>query len=343
MLVSWLSIKIQERTSVGKELGVSVIVPFRNEADNLQKLINALQKQNYQNFEVLLVNDHSTDNFKLPELPENFLVIHAPDFKQGKKHAITFGVSHAKGEIIITTDADCEFEENWISTLVSQFTSDEVKIVFGGVRFFESKSIFSKLQQMEFAPVIGVGAALSQVGKPIMCNGANLAYRKDVFEEVNGYEDNLDVPTGDDEFLLYKIKSRYPKGIKFCKSSSCIVTTPACKSLKELYHQRKRWASKWSANNSVLKSSMAILVFLSTIATIAGVCLVFIKPSTLIVSVIIGKIIVDGIFIFSVLKALNRSFNPLVFLLTQLVYPFYVLIIGIAANFGTYKWKGRSY
>ena len=343
MLISWLAIESTESSTSNGGLKVSVIVPFRNETKNLPYLVESLKKQDYPNFEVILVNDHSDDNFNLVDLPSNFILLDLPKDKTGKKSAINHGINHSKGEIILTTDADCIVESKWISTMTSQFQNEKIKLVLGGVRFNKSKSFFERLQQIEFAPVIGIGAALSQLGKPIMCNGANLAYRKSVFTEVNGYYDNLNIPTGDDEFLLFKVINKYPNGIIYCKSKNALVTTAASTTLQTFISQRRRWASKWKANKGLLKPALALLVFLSSLAMVAGFYLALSNTDPFLFSFLLVKILIDGIFIFSVLKSMERSFNPIVFLLTQLVYPFYVLIVGIAANFGTYKWKGRTF
>lgn len=345
MIISWLSIKSHEPNITSQKLRLSVIVPFRNEKDNIKKLVESLCNQSYSHelFEVILVNDHSTDSFELQNLPVNFSLHHVSADKSGKKEALSYGISIAKGEIIITTDADCSFSAQWLEYLVNSFNDPNIKLVFGGVRFQQSASLFDQLQMIEFAPVIGVGAASNYLGKSIMCNGANLAFRKSTFLEVQGYSGNEHIPTGDDEYLLHKIVKLYPKGIKYEKSKACVVTTVPAQDLNQFFQQRKRWASKWSANHSYYKSSIALLVFCSVISTIVVALLLISNPSGILITLLVLKILFDGIFIKSVLKSFNCSFHPAVFILAQLLYPFYVLIIGIAANFGSYSWKGRRF
>ncbi len=135
------------------------------------------------------------------------------------------GVEKAGGEIIVTTDADCRLPIHWLQSIATSFHEGNVKMVFGGVRIKEDKSFFSKLQALEFCSLIGTGGAMAGLGIPILCNGANLAFLRSAFLEVKGYDGNLDIPSGDDEFLMRKIDRRFPGSIRFQPSEDSVVET----------------------------------------------------------------------------------------------------------------------
>src|SRR5690606_33766417 len=103
------------------------------------------------------------------------------------------------------------------------------------------EKIFEKIQRLEFAGLILAGAGLIGINKPAICNAANASYRKDAYISVNGFDDNLNLSSGDDEILMQKIKQAGKYKIKFYMNKNAIVTSLTNKSFKEFYHQRKRW------------------------------------------------------------------------------------------------------
>ncbi len=345
MLISWHY--ISAKPSSESNLSFSILVPFRNEQENLSTLIYSLSNLDYhQNqYEVILINDHSEDDFEsqLKTIPANFKVINLPADKSGKKAALSFGVDHSKYDQIVTTDADCIVPSKWLKQFSSFFSNNHIKMVFGSVAFRSRQSIFHKLQEIEFAPLIGVGAASLNLGLPTMCNGANLAFRKEIFYEVGGYVGNENIASGDDEFLLSKIIKQYPRGVRFAKGNFSTVDTRPSQSLNNLFHQRKRWASKWSANNNWFKSGLAILIFLTSLSSVLGAAILISNLNFIILGLILFKVVLDGLFICQILKSMNKSFNFLIFILMQMIYPIYVLIFGITANIGSYQWKGRPH
>jgi poly-beta-1,6-N-acetyl-D-glucosamine synthase len=345
MIVNWLRIDTDYNENRTDTLFYSIIVPFRNEVKNLPNLLHSLSQLKFDSYEIIIVDDHSDDDFEdiLKGLKLTFKHIPLPTGITGKKAALQLGIKAAKGDIIVTTDADCLHKPNWLKVFDYYFSQREAEMVFGGVAFENDKRLFSQLQMIEFAPLIGTGAASLQLGLPAMCNGANLAFRKSAFDFVDGYEGNEHIASGDDEFLLTKIHHEFPHKVFYAKQSDAVVTTSSCKTLGEFFNQRKRWASKWSANNSWYKSLLAVLIFLSTLATVASVFIITSYCSILIMVLLGVKILFDGIFIALVLKSLQRPFSFFNYMIAQILYPIYVLIFGIAANFGKYHWKGRSH
>ena len=216
-VIGWVKTKeISQEISCPK---VSIIIAIRNEEECIVRLLKDLKSQIYtkDKLEVILVNDHSTDN-TLSLLEEsdldNFQIINMKEGEFGKKNAISMAVSLASGDIILASDADCIFTDHWVQKMASYFINDDVKLVSGPVSFKKQKGVFQSLQALEFTSLIGTGAGAIGVNDPIFCNGANMAYRKEGFLEVNNFEDDKLV-SGDDVFLLHRIKKRYSSSIVF--------------------------------------------------------------------------------------------------------------------------------
>lgn len=331
---------------------ISVIVPVRNEAGTLVHLLDSLEKQDYgfENFEVIVVNDHSSD--KTEEQVRNWTDKHAAlvltllnqqENLSGKKAAITRGVQQAKGEVVITTDGDCIVQPSWLSLVANAF-DDGTQLVVGAVGLQEDRSLFGKLQVVEFASLVGTGAATLGWGIPTMCNGANLAFRKSVFEEVKGYEGNEHIASGDDEFFLRKVKARYPQSVRFNHNGGSVVCTRASKSVADFFSQRIRWAGKWKAHGVEFSAALAFFIFsfhcsiilLTVLAGLGTLSWTFALP------LLGGKVLLEAAFLFPVLCFSTKRIFPVTFLILQFIYPFYVVCFGLAANFLQTEWKGRK-
>ena len=177
-----------------------------------------------------------------------------------------------------------------------------------------------------------------------MCNGANLAFRKPVFEEVSGYQGSEHIASGDDEFFLRKVASHHPQGIRFNNQSVGVVETNASKSITDFFSQRIRWAGKWKAHGVGFSSALAFFIFIFHTLTILLPVLAGLQflSWTVALSLLIGKLLLEAVFLFPILRFCTRRFYPLIFLLLQFIYPFYVVCFGLAANFLRTEWKGRK-
>lgn len=341
-----------EKNDVLPEDFISVIIPFRNEQENILNNLRSLEAQNYpdEKFEVIYVDDFSTDTSK--SILENALnksnvkVLSVPrshSDKAHKKRAIEFGFQNSAGNIIVSTDADCIVPENWLIKILSGF-DEKTAFVSGPVDFIEEKSIFQKYQKLEFRSLIIVGAGLIGAGRPTLCNAANLAYRKNVFEEVKGHSSNLNISSGDDEFLMQKIAFDTEYKIKFAADPEAVVLTPANSSLNKFYNQRKRWASKGLFYQNKNLIFQLILIYLFYLSLLAGLTLGILFDQTLLMisALIFGlKIIVE----FFVLRRGCRKFymncSLKLFIPSQLLHLIYIVFFGAAGVFGNYEWKGR--
>lgn len=332
---------------------VSIIVPFRNEEKNILTTHYNLTGQDYpqEKFEIIFVNDSSADDSVnlLENLPpkKNVSLYSVPgDFSKNahKKRAIRFGIEKSKGDIIVTTDADCVHTKDWLKNLL-KFIDTETGFVSGPVEFNSAPNLFSKMQKLEFAGLVITGAGLIGAGNPIICNAANIAYRKKAFEEVGGFAYQMDLSSGDDELLMQKIHRDTDYKIKFALDKKAIVFTNANPSIKDFYHQRKRWASKglfYDDNYLLLK---LILIFLFYLSIIVQPILGFLVSPLFFITFIISFIL-KMLFEFLILrKGINLLFDPKIikpFLITEIFQVPYIIISGFMGMFGNFVWKDRK-
>ncbi len=358
-VVKWVTIaRRAEPGSTSLPEFFSVIIPVRNEAHHIKRLLDAIARQRVSkaSFEVILVDDHSSDGtlevVQSQSWPFKLSILSLEEINKGKdvpisgkKHAITQGIQQAAGSVIITTDADCYMGEDWLQSISHYFTAYDAKMVVGPVAFNGAKSLFENLQSMEFAVLIGVGAVALESGNPNMCNGANLAFKKQVFDDVEGYSGNFHIPSGDDEFLLQKIYSRFPHHVYFNAFRSSIVFTEPVREVSTFINQRRRWSSKWKLHQSLGVKAVAIGVFcfhlfliISFFAAISGYLSFFVLAAGMVV-----KAVAEMFFLKKMLDHFGKPLKPAYFIILQGVYSFYVLIFGVLSNFGSFEWKGRSY
>lgn len=335
---------------------ISVIVVVRNEQEHIAQLLESLSNQTLQKsqFELIIIDDDSND--RTAYIVEQFIEDNIMDvrlmklesIKRGsspKKSGITQAVAHAKGEIIAMTDGDCKVGTHWLETILHSLQQDGVKFVSGPLILNGQNNLISKIQVVEFASLIGTGGALINLNYPLMCNGANLAFRKSAFLGVNGYKGNIDSSTGDDVFLMQKIHQAYANSIRFLKDPKAIVSTGAQKSWSELIHQRKRWASKWNKNLLPLSWFLPVFLFIQYITILIGVLVIIIKPDIFwgVGLLLCIKFILDYVFLKKVMIFCNLRLNYSMFLLSELIYPFYAVFFGTIVHFGNFTWKGRSH
>ena len=348
LIIGWNKSSAKQATESPARF-LSVIIPFRNEEENLSALIETLRKLDFpkEKFEVILIDDHSTDDSLKVVVQaisnySNFKVISA--LSNGKKNAIAFGVEVSKGEIIVTTDADCELPIEWLKSINNHFQNQSVQMLVGAVGIKTDSSFFSKLQAMEFCSLIGSAASTLTLGFTTMCNGANLSYRKEAFVQVNGFEGNTHIASGDDEFLMRRVAKKFGVGsLKFLNDSDSVVETSPQASLHQFFNQRIRWAGKWRHNSNGMTKTLAVFVLLFQLSWLVAIGSLFFHPWTnTIPALIIVKMVLEGFFLFYVSRFMKQKFSLTVFLFLQLTYPFYIIVVGILSNFIQVSWKDRS-
>lgn len=349
LITGWIKAIAQPVAGAGKEKFISVIIPFRNEEDTIGHLIHDLQQQEYprDKFEVILINDHSDDssvNAINEELRGSISAKLMNNAAHGKKAALTKGIRHSAGTIIVTTDADCRVKPGWIRSINNSFSDESVKMTFGAVKIEADHSLFSKMQALEFSSLIGSGASTAAFGFPTLCNGANLAFTKDAFTETGGYDGNEHIASGDDEFLMRKVEAKYSNGIRFNNNPENVVTTHPQKTLNNFLSQRIRWAGKWKQHDGTNSKLLAVYVFLFHLSVMMLPFFVLMGDISVYVmlGLLVAKAWVEFFFLRQVSSWLTVPWHELSFFLLQLVYPVYAVGVAVAVLFKKPAWKGRA-
>ncbi|MEQ8303624.1 MAG: glycosyltransferase [Cyclobacteriaceae bacterium] len=352
LILGWQ--KVLSRTTPatdGQSKSICVVIPFRNEEASLESLIESLKGISYpkDRFQVIFVNDHSTD--QSPNMVQkgidgqaSFSLLSLPDGVTGKKNALTLGVQTTHADIVATTDADCILPPAWLNAINDSFNDSKTKLAFGGVKLTPNKSFFSHLQAVEFVSLIGSAASTNALGFFTMCNGANLSFHREIFLQVNGYEGNMEIPSGDDEFLARKVLNKYPNGVRFLNSAGAVVSTKFQPTWSQFLNQRLRWAGKWKHNNNFASRGLAVFILLSQC------CFVLLLAGMIVgrfnlwfgIALMGCKMLLESFFLLKVSNFLNALWSWPAFLFLQFSYPFYVIVVGILAQSGTYEWKGRT-
>lgn len=336
----------------------SIIIPARNEALHINNCLQSILKQKYPDllFEIIVIDDHSTDNTSecvenLIQQYNNIKLIKLVNELNGeiinsyKKKAIENAISYAKGDWIITTDADCITPANWLLTLDAWIQQNNTVFVAAPVAFTNNGSLLQTFQYIDFMNLQGITAASVSAGFHNMCNGANLAYRKDVFLKVNGFKGIDNIASGDDMMLMNKIKKLHPNSVSYLFSNKAIVYTHPMPSWKDFFNQRIRWASKAEQ----FKTKDSSIFFVLVLVYLFNVSL-FILPFLSIFNIhfllfwvwfILLKTLAELAFALPVAKFFGQPFVWW-FPFMQPLHIVYIVVSGWLGRFGSYHWKGRN-
>ncbi len=328
---------------------VSIVIAMRNEENEIERLLKNLQSQIYPSdkLEFILVNDHSTDNtlniLNLSQL-DNLQVINMPHALFGKKNAIKKAVELASGDIILATDADCSFNQNWVHTMTSYFVDENIKLVSGPVAFYKQKGIFLRLQELEFSSLIGSAAGAIGINNAIFCNGANMAYRKEVFLELNNFTNDI-VASGDDVFLLHRVKAKYSNAIAFAKQQNAIVNTVPVQTLHAFINQRKRWTAKSSEYKDFASIYTSFLVLFTNLALVFLFSMLFVSIQYLELFLLFFtlKFLLDLLLLAPVLKFFKRTDLVKWIFPFEIFYSIYIVVIVFLSFTKSFEWKGRMH
>lgn len=336
---------------------ITVIVPARNEEDNILECLNSILKQTIDKdlFEIIVIDDHSTDStsdlikglknerVKLLSLAD---YISEKETQSFKKKAIEIAMQQATGDLIVTTDADCIVTENWLELIATFYETKDVKFIAAPVLFHREKNTLQRFQVLDFFGMMCVTGAGIHTGLMNMCNGANLAYEKKAFYAVNGFEGINHLASGDDMLLMQKIANKYPKKIGFLKNQKAIVRTEAKETLDGFISQRIRWATKSTSYQEWQVTAILAMVFFcccSTVFTFFLIPFFGMLAFQLFLFQFIVKSIVDFIYLNMMAKWFKKPKAMRGFLVSEILHILYIVSVGTAGNFlKEYEWKGRK-
>lgn len=353
ILFIWRGLKRKEiNKKSDKKPFLSVIIPCRNEVDNIEGLLNSLLSQDYPagKYEIILIDDNSTDGTvdairnHQSDKRITLLANDSGDLKSGfKKNAIETGINSAKGEIIVTTDADCRQPVRWLSLIAENFT-EKTGFLAGPVKIKPDNSLFSRLQSLEFAGLMLSAAGLIKAGFPVTCSAANLAYRKKAFLDVNGYKDNSNLSSGDDELLMQKIDKSGKYEVRYLWEPDAVVTTESAGKLKSFFEQRRRWASKSLFYKKPLLTLTLALIYLFFLSIPAAFVVSFFYPAywDYLITALGAKILVDFLVMGNGRNFFYDGYLLRYFGLAELLHAPYIIISAFAGLFGNFEWKERK-
>jgi len=333
--------------------GVSVVVAVRNEEKNLHSLLRHLTAQDYPThlFEIILVNDHSRDDTAgiiygwQQKSDMKIRLLNNKPSESGKKAALKNGIENARGELILTTDADCIMGKKWVESMVTCYESEKKHMILGPVLYsYQKSSAFELFQALEFISLLATSAGAAALNRPLFCNAANMAFTRKIFKEL--YDPfSSDTPSGDDTLLLLSIKRKYPGNIHFNSESRAMVETAPEKTLKNFWNQRKRWVSKSSHYRDFDILATAFIVAGANLLLIIFLILMLLNPLFIyyFIAFFLFKIIIDAILLFPVIGRYKRYNLLKAYLPSQLIYPFYVAASALGGKLSGFKWKNRYY
>ena len=344
--------KYPPEDSIDTDGRLAIVVACKNEEDNLPLLFSSIERQHSMPKEIIFVDDNSTDNTfailldfakKLP----NVIVLQSPG--NGKKAALIEGVKHCTAKYVLFTDADCILPDEYCLNAKIFLTTHSVDMLLGGVKLHYLSSNFEgdfsrKTEISDFAlnpfkafeildlgSLQAVSAGSAMMGCPIMCNGANMIVRRDIYlEHISGIR--TDIPSGDDMFMLHNIKASNGK-IFYLFRPELIISTRGNDNPLSFFTQRKRWIGKLPAYTDKFTVATATITAVTNIMLTALYIASIFNSGFLLMAVMayIIKLIVDCIAIIPYLKTINKR-NLLYYMpLMSIFYPFYVTFTGIVS------------
>ncbi|MBV8390556.1 MAG: glycosyltransferase [Mucilaginibacter sp.] len=351
LIIGWARLKRPVFNNSVPSTKVTVMIAARNEEAKIRYTIDDLLAQDYPKHltEIIMVDDHSTDKtaeiirtyedrgVKLLQLNED------KPLNSYKKKAIAKAIDLSSGTLMVATDADCRMGPKWLSTIVNYYETNNSVMISSPVAYFEERGLFEYMQTLEFSYLIGIGASFIGNGRASTCNGANLAYRKDVFYEVGGFKGIDDLASGDDELLLQKVAVRYPGRIGFLKSREAIVYTHAKHTLKEFLQQRRRWASKSTKYKDKKIVALAVGIWLFNVSLLVNLVLGFYNVYffKLLALQFLLKYLFELAFLLPITSFFKRTALVALLIFLIPIHVIYFVYIGLIGNSRKYVWKDR--
>jgi cellulose synthase/poly-beta-1,6-N-acetylglucosamine synthase-like glycosyltransferase len=343
---------------------LSIIIPARNEAANIENCLNSILQNNYPKhlFEIIVVDDHSEDEtagLVKKYAMQNVKLISLKDFvtdkiNSYKKKAIEIAIAQASGTLIITTDADCIVPPTWLHTIASFYEQTKAKFIAAPVTIDCGWSFIQIFQSLDFMTLQGITAAVVHKKQMTMCNGANMAYERKAFDEVSGFAGIDNIASGDDMLLMHKIYKRYPDRVLFLNSKDAIVKTAAVNTISQFFNQRIRWASKADKyDDKRILPVLVVVYFFNCLMLALPVVAIFNNEQYSMFNfqcsifglwkwLLLFKIIVELFFIFPVASFFGKKSMLWFFPLLQPFHICYTIIAGWLGKFGKYTWKERK-
>ncbi|MGB1507972.1 MAG: glycosyltransferase [Crocinitomicaceae bacterium] len=234
-----------QRKSTINEIPISVIIAARNESHKLQENLRFILEQDYSNFEVIVVNNNSSDDSYqvLSALKKGYnhleiIEFNNPDHvRQGKKLPLTLGIKAAKNEHLLLTDADCKPKSNqWIKKMARGFKEKEIILGYGP--YIKTSGLLNSIIRFDTAWIGMNYFSFALNGFAYMGVGRNLAYTKSAYQAVDGYKSHHMLASGDDDLFIQEASKKSSLGIEIDADTHCF--SPSKNTWSEWVHQKSR-------------------------------------------------------------------------------------------------------
>ena len=338
-------------SDVDPKPNVSILISARNESAGIRATLDSVLTQDYAGkWDVWVADDRSTDDTpgiladyaaKNPRLH----VLTIKDIPEGvspKKHALSKLIEACDGDILCLTDADCIVKPTWVTGIVAEFEPG-IELVAGHsyIPTLPGKSsVLICMQAVETLIYRVAGTAGLAMRLPLTSTGNNLAYRKSFFKSVNGFDNVIKIQSGDDDLLMQKLAADRPWAMRYCIAESTFVTTSGKETLKELWEQRKRWASKTIYYTPKIVFVLSMVFLFLTMQCVAAVFAPF-SFNVLIATIIafVAKCVGDLVLILRGLRIFKQEHLLKWCIPVEFIHaPFTVLAV-LFGLFGRFKWK----
>ncbi|RIA08818.1 cellulose synthase/poly-beta-1,6-N-acetylglucosamine synthase-like glycosyltransferase [Flavobacteriaceae bacterium MAR_2010_72] len=256
----------EKKRNATKNISISVIICAKNEAKNLKRFLPSVIAQEYHSFEIVLINDGSTDKtLKVMErfkaLHDNIKIVNVKNieaFWGNKKYALTLGIKAATHNFLLFTDADCEpLSKYWIRDMSSHFsTSKSIVLGYGSYKKIKN-SFLNKLIRFETLLTATQYFSYAQMGLTYMGVGRNLAYRKELFFNANGFMNHMHLRSGDDDLFVNQIATKNNTSI--CVTPNSFTESIPKQTFKDWILQKRRHIS--TAKYYKLKHKLLLGIF----------------------------------------------------------------------------------
>lgn len=354
ILENWKSIPKFKSKKHPATIGLSIVIPARNEEQNISNCIQSIidNKLDQLDWEILVIDDHSEDKtmekiqsftderIKYISLQKHLEKIGGP-VNAYKKAAINLGLEIAKHDYIVQLDADTVVPSKYFSTLHKFLSEKQPSFVAGPIMFSSANTLLEKFQQLDIIGMMAVTAAGIKSGSWYMANGANMIYKK-----THHRFNNDDMASGDDVYTVQNIARQNFNSVFFLKNKNAIVQTGPMKSMRELYNQRVRWATKNKNMSGIGMKIMMLIPFVNALL-IALHFVAYFYFGKLSFILLFFQLAVKCFSDYLMLKEVSAFFNQQKvlksFLVCNIIHVFYILIIGVLSLFQkNYNWKGRE-
>lgn len=347
ILLSFGIWKLKKPVSASSPQGISVIIAARNEEENIRTLLQILLSQNYprSHYEIIITDDRSCDRtaqtveeFRIQA--KNIQILSIPqDQPGGKKRALALGISQAKFPLLAFTDADCLPSKEWLAEINRYFTGS-IDFVAGYSPLLSKKdNLTLRLKNLERVAIFAISAGGMGWNLGLTCTARNMAYRKSIYENVNGFSGLEAIPSGDDDLMLQHL-SRHTRAMSFMFSQNSIVPSNDNKDLGGQIDQETRRASKWRYYPPYIMMGTA-LVFVYYLLLFVALVLLLMGNLSLyqFLSLILLKIIAELMIITTFLSKIQAMHYLLHYPLAFLLHLPYFLFFALKGTFGKYQWK----